>query len=163
MKNFPLIIVLVIPFFCGCGEKLPDGMEKLYPTKLVITQKGKPLVGASVRLISSASDTSNQWTVGALTDEQGVATIRTHGSYDGAPAGKYKVCVTKTVDENPPLDPSSSEDGIRARAERAKKIFSIVPKEYKSELSTPFEVEIKGKTHQAFDIPEEVKEQAGLI
>ncbi|MCL2622354.1 MAG: hypothetical protein FWD31_01705 [Planctomycetaceae bacterium] len=35
------------------------------------------------------------WTIGSVTDADGKAIIVTHGQFRGAPAGKFKVCVSK--------------------------------------------------------------------
>ncbi|TWU16254.1 carboxypeptidase regulatory-like domain-containing protein [Allorhodopirellula heiligendammensis] len=84
----------------GCGgEDLPDGLPDLQPVIVKVIQGGAPLEGASVQLIPQ--DSSNTWASGGSTDATGVAKIMTHGKYEGAPAGTYKVTVDKFTTDGP--------------------------------------------------------------
>ena len=44
-------------------------------------------------------ESGSRWAGSAITDSSGNAQIRVLGQYDGAPAGKYTVIVTKVVSE----------------------------------------------------------------
>lgn len=94
----------------GCsGDDRPTGLPDLAPVKIIIVQGGTPLEGASVQLIPVES--SNKWVSGGSTNALGEATIMTHGRYEGAPAGKYKVIVDKITTDGPAVpvdDPSGS-------------------------------------------------------
>src|SRR5690554_1323859 len=87
-------IFIIHACILGCGESLPPGMPELHPVKLEFTQAGVPLAGAAVQLVPL--DATSRWVSGGGTDALGIAIPHTHGTYPGVPAGKYKVCVTKT-------------------------------------------------------------------
>ena len=55
MKTTYSIVLLTLLCFAGCtSQKLPDGMPKLYPVTMTVTQEGKPLADASVMLANAA-------------------------------------------------------------------------------------------------------------
>jgi hypothetical protein len=105
-----LIAFLLLCFVAGCGgERLPPGMPKLYPAAITVTQDGKPLEGANIVLFNIDSDA--KWSAGGVTDQDGVLKLRTMGRYAGAPAGTYKVSVSKieTPGISLPDEPSTPE------------------------------------------------------
>jgi len=144
----PLFVVL------GCAEPLPEGLPELHPVTLEFTQAGAPLAGASVQLVPV--DTSNTWVSGGGTDSSGKVSVQTHGKYDGAPAGKYKVCVTKmeTEGEAGGLDPANPN-----AAASTQKVFTLVDPQYTVQNTTPLEIEITGSgdSFEPFDLGEAVR------
>ncbi|MCF0233647.1 MAG: hypothetical protein HUK22_01560 [Thermoguttaceae bacterium] len=141
----------------GCGPKTPDGMPRLEPTTLTVTQEGANVPDAMITL--KALDASNKWTSGGTTDASGVATLVTHGQYKGVPAGKYKVAVTKIVGEGTPPPPSPID------AESARKYqeyidsgetyeeFYVIAQEYGTIETTPLEIEVvSGKNALTVDV-----------
>jgi len=155
MKLFPKITcaflgVLLLFATSGCGEKYPEGMPKLVKVSLTFTQEGQPLQGATVSLFSE--DPNFQWAVGGSTDNSGVAVLKTHGSYAGAPEGRFKICVRKYVREGelqtmanpgapPPMD------------------YNFVDAQYANKNDTPLSIEIKsGAKYEPFDLGPAVKE-----
>ncbi|MBP5622482.1 MAG: hypothetical protein J6X44_10745 [Thermoguttaceae bacterium] len=170
------LIVSFCAFFVlasiGCGKKKPAGMPDLQPTTLTVTQAGQPLADAMINFKSS--DTSMNWTCGGITDAKGVATIVTHGQYKGAPVGKYKVSVMKTVGEGTPPPPSPiDEESARVYQEYVDsgatyEEYYVVSKEYTTIETTPLEVEVvSGKNDLTVDVGEPVRElvkqSGGLI
>ena len=148
----PLMTMRHLLLFCsiilignGCSKSnRPADLPKLYPAAVTIRQEDKELSGAAVRLVPL--DVSNTWTTGAVTDSHGKATLRTHGRYPGAPAGKYKVCVTKTMTDDEPLKNGS------------KRSYHVIGPEYDNPANTPFELEItSGKNAFEFNVPKTVK------
>ena len=99
-NSIALVVSLgVLSLLLGCSsENRPPGMPKLYPASILITQEGQPLEGASVILV--CVDESIRWLVSGQTNRDGVARLVTHGQFSGAPAGKFKVCVTKHYHED---------------------------------------------------------------
>jgi len=88
------LICATLMLFSACSSQLkPDGLPKLYPLTLTLTQDGVPLDGASVSLF--ADDGLSTWTIGGTTDASGSMSPKTHGKFPGIPAGTYKVCVVK--------------------------------------------------------------------
>ena len=134
----------------GCAEKYPEGMPKLIKVSLTFTQEGQSLSGATVTLFSE--DPDFKWTVGGSTDNKGVVVLHTHGSYSGAPEGRYRICVKKYVREGelqtmsnpgapPPMD------------------YNFVNDQYANRNDTPLSIEIKsGNKYEPFDLGPAVKE-----
>ncbi len=135
----------------GCGEKYPDGMPKLYKVSLTITQEGKPLSGANVTLASE--DPAFKWTVGGVTDNNGVVVLKTHGKYTGAPVGKYKLCVKKYVMEG-------ELQSMKNPGAPPPKDYNLVEAEYAQPKTTPLEIEIQAgrNSFEPYDVGQAVKE-----
>jgi len=134
----PIVVCLV-----GCpGEKRPDGMPPLYPAACVkVVQDGKPLEDAYVSL--RPDDKGMKWGIGGKTDTQGVAQLWTHGKYKGAPAGTFKVVVTKEVKEGEKeyVDALTRNDQKAADAIKVQQ-FSFVEDKFTVERLTPLTLEI---------------------
>ena len=146
----------------GCGEGLPPGMPKLYKTTITIVQDGSPLTGASVVAISANFETA-PWTSGGITDKSGSVVLKTQGQYRGIPAGTYLVTVSKTEgppDLELPKRPNTDEE-IREYDKIQKQIennsFQVVDEKYTKQNLTPLKLEIKGTTHETFDVSPAVK------
>ena len=129
----------------GCGQKLPDGMPKLNPTTIKVIQDGQPLADAMITLQS---------------------TIVTHGQYKGAPTGKYKVAVSKTVGEGtpPPPKPYDAEservynEYIASGATYTE--FFVVDPKFRLVDTTPLELEVvDGKNDLEVNVGEAVHEE----
>ena len=138
----------------GCStQKTPDGMPKLYPCTVVLAMAGSPLVEASVTL-HPVEEEASAYTAGGMTNTAGAVEIMTWGKYRGAPLGKYKVTVTKTVltfdpgyePENIKITPSGDEvQDRKARfliAQDHSKHVSLVDPALSKKDETPLEIEI---------------------
>lgn len=138
-------LLLFVSALIGCGQNVPDDFPKIYPVKLRIMQEGKPLEHAPILLRST--DQSSTWTVGGVSDATGTVTLWTHGKYQGAPAGQFKVLVSKVVNEGEAeyLAALNREDAVAARKIDVKS-FSLVEERFESEATTPLEIEITPKT-----------------
>lgn len=146
MKKHLLILFLLVVVLAGCSrERRPEGFPKLYPCTVQITQDGAPVSGVNVSLVHP--ELTARWAVGAETDESGNATIRTHG-FDGAPKGRYKIVLSKTVTEG--RGRLGDEHGNRGWEDM--KIMSLVGKEYETAEETPLEIEVKKAARQSFEI-----------
>lgn len=146
---FSVFLIFALP---GCSKSdKPEGFPDLYPCEIKIVQDGAPLEGANVTLVGGAT-----WAVGGGTNAGGVAKIHTHGKFDGAPVGKYKVLVTKNVTEGAPTpeqlnDPSYSGDGGST--------YNTVDKKFGTQTTTPLEIEITpGSNSETFDVEKAVKD-----
>jgi hypothetical protein len=135
----------------GCGEKKPDGLPELQPVTLHFTQDGQPCADASVHLIPQDN---SPWAVGGSTDSAGAVILKTHGKYIGAPAGKYKITVSKIERENigePPKDMLDLAQEV--------KMYNLIDPIYSDPAKTTFEIEvIRGKkTSESFDLGEKIR------
>ena len=135
----------------GCsGEQRPDGLPKLYPCTITITQDGQPLAEATVQLHDPA--VTDRWTVSGLTNASGSAVMRTHGQFPGVPEGRFKIILTKTVLEGGSTDDETTPENARKPRE-AVKVYSLVGKEYTNRETTPLEIVIDGKKRsESFNI-----------
>jgi len=160
--NSSLILFVLAFWVAGCtGSDRPDGLPELHSVVLEFNQAGTPLATASVRLIPQ--DTSNTWASGGTTDASGKAVLRTHGKFDGVPAGKYKVCVTKQeMSELQDMMPGG--DSPEPPASAAGKNYDLVDPQYSSPSKTPLEIEVTAgsNSYEPFDLGEAVRtEKAG--
>lgn len=106
------MLVFTVIFIVGCGQKLPKGMPKLYTTKVVVTyDDGTVIPGATVLLTPVDKSTTEDWSSGGTTGEDGSIELYTRGQYKGVPAGSYKATVRKVAveDKEPDQDKLDSE------------------------------------------------------
>lgn len=137
---------------CGCGgKKKPEGMPKLVPCEVKITQEGAPLEGAVVSFYSDSST----WGVSGTTDAVGVAEMHTYGDFRGSPEGTFKVTVEKSV-----LD-AGGEDLANLSPSAIPNVRAIecVDVKYKTKDSTDLTIDVKGKTKAEFEVGAPVKEE----
>ena len=138
---------LAVSFIVGCGERLPDGMPRLYPASIEVTQEGVPLDEATVMLYSESPDLA-RWTPSGVTNSSGVAVLSTNGRYKGAPLGTYKVTVKRaSLDPHPEPELANEFTGSPGAAkyqqlELARKAYTYVETPYTSLEETPLTVEI---------------------
>ncbi|MDR2438194.1 MAG: carboxypeptidase-like regulatory domain-containing protein [Planctomycetaceae bacterium] len=136
------IMILFATFCSGCGGvKTPDGMPKLFPCEVVVTQEGQPLTGATITVQSADSP----WNATGGTDTNGKAVLFTQGKYSGVPAGKYKVIVNKTVTEKEP----STFEGKPATKEV---VYYLVEEKYQELQTSPLEIEITSGGESSFQL-----------
>lgn len=149
MRRFALfcLLLLSMPLIAGCtGAKKPADLPELYPVKITVIQDGKPLADASVTLNDPTS--ASRFVVGYKTDAKGVAELHTDGKFKGAPAGKYKVLISKVYapemdpNEVPPEDPEARKEYDARMAELTAQQAETVAVEYKRPTTTPAEIEI---------------------
>ena len=139
----------------GCSEvERPEGLPELYPMTLQVEQSGDPLVGASVQLFPS-DGTPGEWVIGGSTNARGEAVLMTHGRFEGAPAGNYKVTVNKSVTTG---QSESDDPNIQSDV----KIYDLVERKFRSVSTTPIEVEVTAGNNapQTIDVGSAVKEAA---
>jgi len=141
-------LFLAVSFIAGCGgQPFPEGMPRLYPASIEVTQEGAPLEGAVVTLVSEDAELV-RWGPTGITDASGVVVLQTNGLYRGAPLGTYKVIVTKITREphpNPELGEAKmgSPDYQRyTQLENTRRTFHHVEAQYGSIENTPLTVEV---------------------
>lgn len=159
MFRYSFVLLLVSSLvLVGCNQEelRPDGMPKIYPCEILVTQEGTPLANAGVSF--APEDTSMRFSGSGTTDATGKAKIFTYG-FEGSPAGKFKVTVVKTIPEGgkESVDPSSG-----AKSMVGQKIYSYVEKQYTSFDSSTLEIEVKtGKNSATFEVGKAVHDFIG--
>ena len=162
--NFQIFIILtaIILLFAGCGgEKRPDGMPTPVACTIIVTQDGKPLEGAMVRLLPVDG---NSWNAMGRTDASGTVIIYSMDRFRGAVPGKYKAVVTKTEQEATVAELPSEErarlqsQGLPIPPEPMPVNFNLVEEQYGDVSKTPHEIEItKGKPSHTIDVGKAVR------
>lgn len=152
-KGSVLLAALCLAVLGCSGEDRPTGLPDLQPVKIKIVQGGAPLEGASVQLVPEES--SNKWASGGSTDAMGEAIIMTHGKYEGAPVGKYKVTVDKTMTDGPAVvvdDPAGSPPATS---------FRLVDAQFNSVETTTAEITVAAGTplEETIDVGPAVKKE----
>jgi len=157
--RFVALLALLGTICCmqGCtgGDSKPEGLPDLHAVTLTVTQDGSPLAGASVQLVP-ADPSSNKWVSGGTTDADGNAEIKTHGKFPGAPAGKYKVTISKTLTED--LNPEA--DANDPMAEKKTKIYDLVDLKFGAAATTTAEIEVVAGSNspEPIDVGAAIKE-----
>jgi hypothetical protein len=154
------IIVFGAAIFCavlvvGCqGTSRPKDLPPLYPCEIIVTQDGKPLDDAVVDLVPT--ETANtKYRASSVTDTNGKAFMATYG-FRGVPAGRYKVCIWKTVTEG--VTKYTDKDGELQNTNGTE--YRTVDSKYANAESTPHEIEItdkQNKSNISFDVGKPVK------
>lgn len=159
MKKFIIPLMLTIVSFIGCGkgDSRPKDLPPLFPCVVMITQDGQPLGGATVSF--EPVDTANaKYQASSVTDETGKAVATTYG-FNGIPAGKYKVCVWKTLTEGVMQVTNSDGETVNTPGTEYKTIDPL----YSEAHTTPHEIEVTNKkaSPHSFDVGKPVKIRRG--
>ncbi|MDR2441007.1 MAG: hypothetical protein LBE12_16730 [Planctomycetaceae bacterium] len=134
------IIFLSIGMTLACNRvQKPNGLPKLFPCTIVITQNGVPVQGILISLVDPT--VTEHWAVSGLTNISGTATIRTHGNFVGAPSGVYKVILSKT--EKTGEDDTTS--GTLPSQLVPLQIYSLIDTKYNDEATTPLKITVENK------------------
>ena len=149
MRLYCMIFLLVaLPVLVvGCGTKPPDGFPKVFPCTIKVVDGGTPIEGCSVTL---SGPSGVAYACGGATDASGVATLgTTQGNFHqpGAPAGEYKVVLSKaaptsatlTEEQARAMEPHERQAFMQKVAEEQAKAKSVVP----PNLSDPTKTTIK--------------------
>lgn len=148
MRNLSILIscFFVLSLSIGCaGTDIPKDLPSRSPcTVKVVYDDETPIPDATVAFVSEDSG-KRRWDPTAITDASGVATMRIQATYDGAPVGKYKVCVSKTIteDNRPPAPPEGTPEHSDWAADYSKvKKYSVVDDAFGNSNTTTLEVEV---------------------
>lgn len=104
MRSHSVVLIFVVGLACGCQQKT---RIQTYPVSGSVTVNGKAIEGAIVTYVSSTESSPN---ASGTTESDGKFKLATYAGpgqvLSGAPAGDYKVIITKPV---PPEGPSTSD------------------------------------------------------
>ena len=150
-KYLCCFIAVAVVAVIGCAKTdKPEGLPDLFPCEITITQDGKPLAGANVVFFGD-----QKWAVGGGTAENGVAKIYTHGKFEGAPSGKYKVTVTKTITEGGPTEADLNNPSYSGGYGKQ---YDVIDKKFRSAETTTLEIDVApGKNTKTLDVEKAVK------
>ncbi|MDO5554595.1 MAG: carboxypeptidase-like regulatory domain-containing protein [Planctomycetia bacterium] len=148
---------------CGCGPNLPEGMPKLTPVSLTVTQEGVPLAEAQVSLTPLAEET--KYGSGGVTDADGRLLVLTHGQYKGVPQGEYIITVRKqeTITEGPvdqiPKDPQASRAWMYKNSHLLKKQrYELVGEKYRNSQTSDLKLTVgPSPVKETFDVGKPVR------
>jgi len=139
MNQCRYLALLPLLLFCACSKSSrPADLPPLFPCAVSVTQGGAPLEGAYVELISPDAQ---KYRPSATTNENGKASLLTYG-HSGAPAGKYKILVKKTIEDD--IVYSTDEYGTQSIASSNR--YELVDDLYHDATKTPHEIEVTSKT-----------------
>jgi len=149
--------MLAVVSVTGCGkDSRPSDLPRLFPCAITITQEGNPLNGATVSL-EPIDEANAKYRASSVTDDSGKAVVTTYG-FDGVPAGRYKVCVWKTVIDD--ITQYRNSDGEMVNSNGTD--YRTVERQYSDVATTPHEIEVttgRGTTQATFDVGKPVKER----
>lgn len=139
MRNgfWALSLIVVSLSLSGCGSAPESKREPVYPVSGKVTYKGQPVADADVVFFCKEKNISSF----AKTNEEGKFKLTTFASFDGAPAGKHIVTVSKLsaatstakdVDvTDPAYDPIKLVEGDKNSAPK-----NLIPAKYADVQST---------------------------
>jgi hypothetical protein len=137
---FFVTIIFSVALFVGCGSSSkPSDLPVLYPCTLTFTQEGIPLAGAIVELVAQDANNAKYVPVQHTADD-GTAKMSTYG-FAGVPAGKYKIIVTKIVEDEIATRDEGTGETIFVGSDRHRMTDII----YSDAKTTPLEIEVTGK------------------
>jgi hypothetical protein len=138
---------LLILVAAGCGggaDKWSKKRPAVHQVSGTVLLDGAPIAGANVNFVPSGGTTAAY----ALTDEKGNFRLSTFAQADGAPSGKYRVTVQKTVQETAP-DPMGGDNPPVVVKET-----SLVPEKYSDPETSGLLAEVgdKGSKGLVFEL-----------
>jgi hypothetical protein len=153
-KNIFILLSGALLLVAGCGDRArPTDLPKLHPVTITITSEGKPLDKAVINLVS-VPPSKFQAVTG--TDANGKAVMKTY-SYDGVPAGKCKVVITRNIDDD--FVYGENSDGTKGIASYTR--YRTIDTQFSSAETTPFEIEVPLQPDQkpTFEVGKTIKEK----
>ena len=139
--RYTYILLLPLLFLFGCADSdRPSDMPKLYPCTVSVIQGGSPLEGA---IVTFHSDTEQKYRPVAYTGTDGNAVMLTYG-FPGVPTGKYKITVSKVVDDD--FVYGTDEDGMEIIV--SSNTYRLVEETHSKVETTPHEIETTTKRGQ---------------
>lgn len=149
MKNTLLIPLLIILVSAGCNRK-PDNVPTIFPCSVSVTNGTTPV--NDVFIVFAPETGGTEWSIAGTTNASGKATIRTSRlgwQGDGAPAGTYRVSLSKT----PTVPGISPEEYQRLPAEeqemynieqekKREKLPREIPKYLSDFTLSPFQITV---------------------
>jgi hypothetical protein len=118
----------------GGGDKWKEARPPVFAAVGVVMFEGTPLEGASVTF----SPVTGTHGASGRTDAEGRFSLTTFDQDDGAPAGQYRVSVTKS-ESKVTLDPRDPENLPPLKAEQ----IHLIPQKYSAPETSGLEAEVR--------------------
>lgn len=165
-QKYTLLTILALAgiVFSGCNDGRPEGMPKLYPTKLILTyDDGTPVIAATVQL-ASTSGIDARWTPLGSTDAMGVLEPSVLGQYKGVPEGEWTVCVIRVKAIYTDEDLESEENSPNAApGNRPVGRLTLVNPLYNKPETSPLTLTVKkGKNEMPLTVGEKLHDYVAL-
>jgi hypothetical protein len=152
---FTIYFSLFIIILTGCGDSSrPEDLPKLYPCVILVTQDGKPLPDAVVKLVLQ-TETAAKYQSVATTSTDGTVTLMTYG-FPGVPSGKYKAVVTRNIEDDIVYRTDDAGEKVIVSYNR----YKTVEEKFSDVKTTPFEIEITPQSRKeqiSFDVGKPVR------
>ncbi|MDO5581378.1 MAG: carboxypeptidase-like regulatory domain-containing protein [Planctomycetia bacterium] len=156
------LILFNLLILTGCSSKYPKDMPRIYSVSATVQyDDGKPLTNASITFLNNDT-TFARWICVGTTDANGSAQLRTQGSFDGIPAGDYRVIISAILSEGIPYpgEPTSpeSEKLYNEWKKNKEKRFSLIDNIYEDREKTPLTANVEKKSNRfVFKVGKELK------
>lgn len=154
MNRYLYLAIFSIFLFSGCTKSSrPDDLPPLFPCTITVTQDGANLADALVELVPQDSI---PYSPSSMTDSDGDAVLKTYG-FSGAPAGKYKIVVRKTIEDD--IVHGTDEYGNQAVVSSTR--YNLVEDTYTQAKQTPHEIEVASNskgTKLTIDVGKAIRE-----
>jgi len=135
-----IVCALAASAVCGCGGTAYDSV----PVSGTVTYKGTAVEGATVAFHGGPASAPAT----GVTDATGKFKLSSYNPGDGAPAGNYKVTVSKKKLEVATSGKMSMEEAAKAPGGSAAKETDLLPPKYASQETTTLTATVeKGKTN----------------
>ena len=141
MNKYCYLLLFSLLVVSGCSDSSrPADLPPLFPCTVLVTQGGVPLGDAIVEL---RPEDAQKYRPTAITNAEGKAVMGTYG-YPGAPVGKYKIVVSKIIEDN--VVDRIDEFGKRVVMSRDR--YQVVEDRFSKPETSPHEIEITSKRVQ---------------
>lgn len=127
------VCVAILAFICACDKKAETPPQKdTIPVTGKVEYNNRPVAKATVTLHAEGGSHVST----GITDDQGNFTLKTYGSKNGAPVGKYKVTVVVS-------NVVESEPGVLAPMPEEGTVRPTIPPVYADLETTTIEVDLQ--------------------
>jgi len=143
------LLITVLPL-AACSDGGPKNRRPTHKVTVIVTQKGKPVDGATVTFINQEGEPAIAY---GKTDAEGKAKMKTYVEGDGAVAGRHKVLIEKSesIGGAPTVDQNSKEYDPNAPPAQIK---YLLPQKYSNPATSGLTAEVKeGQKELTFDLP----------
>lgn len=148
-RQFLLAACCVAVFCAACGKN--DNVE-VYPVKGIVKFNGKPMAGGgSIVFIPTSNQVGKS--PGGTVNPDGTYELTTYSEEgaDGSMTGDFRVLITQTVYEEPPITEDSDQSGTVAESVEVVQEADRIPLIYSDPVSSPLTAKVEAKELNTID------------